>query len=272
LNTLIQAKDNETFFRTIANVLQPTTAKSVGAPSLDADPSDPEWTSEIGTRSEDSTMAFGGRELTPHPLAKLLKLSNKLVRSVPNIGTLVAERLGYKQATTEENAFLNGDGAGVPLGVFKASAAGISTGRDVTASAATSFKFDDIIDLEHKVAEQYRESCIFLVHDDFIKRARKLKDGNGQYLWQPSVQLGVPAKINGRDYKVSAYAPNTFTSGQYTAIFGDFKWYWIQDSLHMLISVLNELYAATRQTGYVIDSETDGMPVLEAAFARLKMA
>ena len=70
----------------------------------------------------------------------------------------------------------------------------------------------------------------------------------------------------------SEYAPNTFTTGLYTAVFGDFKnGYYICDAVDMGIQVLNELYAVNGQIGYLVDYYGDGMPVLEEAFARVKL-
>jgi len=80
------------FIRQRARVI-PVTGESVGAPSLDADPADADWTAELATGSEDSTMAFGNRELRPHPLAKRLKVSKKLIRaSAIPVTSLVRER------------------------------------------------------------------------------------------------------------------------------------------------------------------------------------
>ena len=71
---------------------------------------------------------------------------------------------------------------------------------------------------------------------------------------------------------MSEYAPNTFTTGLYAGILGDFSYYWIADALDMTIQVLTELYAESNQNGYILRSETDGMPVLEEAFVRVTLA
>jgi len=100
-----------------------------------------------------------------------------------------------------------------------------------------------------------------------------LKDGNGQYLWQPSNQVGEPDLLLGSPVMMSEYAPNTFTTGQYVGLYGDFNsGYWIADALGFRIQVLRELYAETNQVGLIIRAETDGMPVLEEAFSRLTLA
>ena len=71
---------------------------------------------------------------------------------------------------------------------------------------------------------------------------------------------------------MSEYAPNTFTTGLYVGILGDFSNYWIADALNMQIQKLVELYAATNQDGFISRMESDGMPVVSEAFVRVKLA
>ena len=271
---ILAAVDNLTFVRELATVLPPlTTADSLGVISLDADPADPTWTAEIKTGDEDSTTAFGKRELRPHPFAERIKLSKTLVRKVPSIVPLVQQRLGYKFAVVEENAFLNGHGAEQPLGVFVASEHGISTDRDCsTDMAVDAITGDGLISCKHTLKSQYWPRSTWLFHSDALAMIRKLKDGEGQYLWQPGLQAGVPDRILERPYKTSEYAPNTFATGLYVGILADWSYYWIVDALTLTIQVLLELYAETNQNGYIGRKETDGMPVLEEAFVRLKTA
>ena len=71
---------------------------------------------------------------------------------------------------------------------------------------------------------------------------------------------------------MSELMPNTFTTGLYVGIIGDFAFYWIADALDMEIQRLEELYAANNQVGFITRAKSDGMPVLEEAFARVKLA
>ena len=271
---LIQAVDNLLFFRGLATVSQLVGAHNVGRPSLDADPADSQWTSELGTGNEDSTMSFGKRELNPHPLAKRIKVSRKLLRHSP-IGpeALVMQRLAYKQAVTQEAAYMTGSGMQQPLGVFTASNDGISTGRDVsTDNTTTSVTFDGLKNAKWTLKSQYHGRAQWIAHRDFGKQVDKLKDGNGQYIWQASVVAGAPDRLLNIPINFSEYAPNTFTTGLYVACLGDYSNYWIVESLAFEIQRLNELYAATNQVGFISRSELDGMPVLEEAFVRVKLA
>ena len=76
----------------------------------------------------------------------------------------------------------------------------------------------------------------------------------------------------GQPIFMSEYVPNTFTTGQYVGLIGDLSYYWIADALDMQIQALFELYAESNQVGYIARMETDGMPVLAEAFARVKLA
>jgi len=186
---------------------------------------------------------------------------------------IVRSRLGYKFAVVQDNAFLNGTGAQQPLGVFTASDNGIPTSRDVsTGNLATELRFDGLKECEYSIKAGYRRVASWIFHRDAVKMISKLKDGEGRYIWQPSVVVADPDRILDIPVRESEYAPNTFESGLYVGILGDFRFYWIIDALTLTIQVLLELYAATNQNGYIGRLEADGMPVLAEAFARVKLA
>jgi HK97 family phage major capsid protein len=272
---LIIGLDEAVYVRQISTVLPLTSAESVGVPTLDTDPDDPTWTSELSIGNEDTSMATGKRNLHPHPLAMLLKVSKTLLRrSAIPAEQLVRDRLTFKFSVAQEKGFLTGHGAVQPLGVFTASANGISTGRDVsTDNTTTAITADGLINAKYSLASQYLMSANlrWIFHRTAVRNIRKLKDGNGQYLWQAGLG-GTPDSILEVPYIMSEYAPSTFTTGQYVGIIGDFRWYWIAESLRFELQRLDELYAATNQVGFIGRLEADGMPVLEEAFARVKLA
>lgn len=270
---LIMALDDQVFIRQMATVIQNSNAASLGIPAMDGDFDDADWTSEIDTGKVDAGLTFKKRELKPYPLAKQAKVSNKLLRAAAiDIEALVRERLAYKFAITQEKAFLTGNGVEKPLGVFTASAQGISTARDVaTGNSAIAIGADGLIEAKYALKGQYHKNANWIFHRDAIKQIRKLKDGNGDYLWKVGLS-DKPDTILEIPYSMSEFAPNTFTTGQYVGIIGDFKFYWIADALDMQIQRLIELYAATNQTGFIGRLESDGMPVLEEAFVRVKLA
>jgi len=269
---LIKAVDDVTFIRGLANVMTITGTDSLGQPSLDNDPADADWTSELATGSEDSTMSFGGRELTPQPLAKRIKVSNTLLRrSAIPVEQIVRDRLAYKFGITEEKAFLTGSGSNQPLGVFTASAKGISTGRDVAAASATVLVGDDLINVKYSLKGQYWPRAQWIFGRDVMKALVKLKDTTNQYIFRTGLVQGEPDRLLDMPVNVSEYAPVTMTSGLYVGVLGDFSQYYIVEEAGYSLQRLSELYAEANQTGYIARTHIDGMPVQEEAFARLKM-
>jgi len=273
VNELLQAVKDLVFIRQRATIRTVMGAESLGVPTLDANIADFNWTNELATGSEDTSMAFGKRELQPHPLAKSIKLSKKLLRQDPKVDQLVRDNLAYVLGTTQENAYLTGSGVGQPLGLFVASSNGIPATRDVsTGNTATEIRFDGLIKAKFGLKGQYWPRAAWLFHRDALSQITILKDGNGQYIWIPNTRVGEPEMLLGFPFIMSEFVPNTFTTGQYVGIVGDFSFYWIADALDMEIQVLYELYAATNQNGIIMRYEGDGAPVLGEAFARVKLA
>ena len=99
---------------------------------------------------------------------------------------------------------------------------------------------------------------------------RKLKDNNGAYLWQPSVQAGEPDRLLGYPLYTSPYVPQV-KAGALAVAFGDFKNYWIADRAGRTVQRLNELYATNGQIGYVATERVDGKVILPEAIQLLQM-
>ncbi|BAU28965.1 HK97 family phage major capsid protein [Aneurinibacillus soli] len=272
VNELLKKVDDAVVIRQLARVIPLDTAKSLGVPTLEEDIDDAEWTSELAYGNE-GTVKFGNRELTPHPLAKWIKVSNKLLRTgAMNVEDLINGRLAYKFAVTMEKAYMTGDGDKKPLGLFTKSENGISSKRDVSGgNTATVIKPDSLIEAKYSLKPQYLPRAKWIYHRDVIKEIRKLKDNNGQYIWQAGIANGAPDRILELPYVMSEYAPNDVSSGNYVGILGDFQFYWIADALDFQMQRLLELFAKTNQTGFLGRMESDGMPVMEEAFVRLKM-
>lgn len=272
VSEMLKAVDNTVFVRGLARKFSLAKAASLGVPKLDTDFSDADWVSELATGDEDA-LDYGKRELRPHALSKLVKVSNTLIRlSTESIEAMIRERLSYRFSVTLENAYLNGDGLQKPLGVFTADADGINTDRDVsTGNTDSSIKADGLIEAKYTLKTPYLRNARWVFHRDAVKQIRKLKDGAGQYLWQPGITADMLDEILGIPIIVSEYAPSTFTTGKYVGILGDFSYYWIADALDMQVQRLVELYATTNQVGYIARFETDGMPVLSEAFVRVTL-
>jgi len=273
VNQLIKAMDDAVIIRALANVIPMTNAASIGMPSLDSDPGDADWTTELGTGSNDDAMRFGKRVMQPHPMAKRIKVSQQLLRtSALPAEAIVRQRLAYKFGVTQEKAYMIGNGDKKPLGLFMASNDGIPTSRDVSEdNTTTAITADGLINTKYSLKAGYWQNANWLFHRDVVKEIAKLKGTDGQYLWRESVRDGEPDRLLGRPVQMSEFSPNTMTSGQYVGLLGDFSHYWILDSLNLQLQRLVELYAETNQIGFIGRYEGDGAPVLAEAFARVQL-
>jgi len=271
--TLIKKVDDNVFIRKYATIMRLGGAKTIGIPTIDTDPSDADWTSELQTGSEDTSLAFGKRAMTPRPLAKRIKVSNQLLRvSAVPVEEIVIDRLAYKFGISLEKAYLTGNGSGKPLGLFTASDNGIPTSRDVTVGDPTyGVSADGLLDVKYALKGQYWGRAVWVLHRDIVKQIAKLKDTTGQYLWKPGLAGTEPDTLCGRPLLVSEYAPNTVEDGAYVCLFGDLSAYYIVDALDMTLQRLVELYAEANQVGFICRYEGDGAPVLAEAFARGKI-
>jgi len=266
--------DDLLFFRQFADVIPVGNSDSLGVPTLETDPSDADWTSEVSTVSEDTEMKFGLRELKPSLVSKLVKIPMALLRkSAIPLEQLVNDRLAYKFAVTMEKAFMTGAGANGPLGVFTASASGINTDRDLaTGNTATAISAANLIRNKNNIKAQYLANARWIAHREFFQEVELLLDGVGNYIWRPGLVAGQPDSLLGLPVHRSEYAPHAFTASQPVAVLGDFKYYQIAESLQFGIQRLDQLYAANNKIGYIGRMEADGMPIFSEAFTRVKMS
>lgn len=264
------------FIRSLGTQFELKGAASLSVPYEADAGDDASWTAEILTGSEDATTSYEKRSLTPHPLAKRVKLSRTLAQRAAGFQNFAISRLTYKFALSEEKAFLSGSGGGRPIGLFTEAVSGglgISSARDVSSgNSATQIGSDGLIEALMSLKAQYRKNAVWVFHRDAIKMIRRLKYGDGTYILQPSMASDKPDTILGKRYYESEYAPAVFTSGMLVGLIGDMSYYWICTALAMDVQVLLELYAAENCVGLIGRLETDGAPILENAFARVKLA
>ena len=275
-NGIIQNVNDAVYVRSRAKIISVPTAQSLGAVGKSASAGDPSWTGEISPEAaEENTLRFNKRDLYPHRLAEFIKISKQLIRqSVINIEQFVAEEFAYRYANKLENGYLNGNGNQQPLGVFTASDAGISTSRDYsTGNAIDAIVADNLIGQTQNLKIQYRNkpTTAWMFSRGGIRRIRQLKDGDGNYLFRVGITEGAPNTILGIPYMESELCPDTWSTAKYVGILGDWQHYWIADAENFAIERLTELYALTFQVGLIGALFSDGMPVLEEAFTRVKL-
>lgn len=212
------------------------------------------WIEEGGALSfGDAT--FDQIYLDAFKLHVAIKVTEELLYdSAFNLENYIITEFGKALANAEEDAFLNGDGKGKPVGIFDKTAGGQSIG---TLTAA--LKSDDLLDLVYGLKRPYRKNASFIMNDASLAQIRKLKDNNGAYIWQPSYQMGEPDRILGYKVNTSAYAPTDAIS------FGDYKYYNIGDRGTRSFKQLNELFAGNGMIGFVAKERVDGKLILPEA-------
>ena len=224
------------------------------------------WVDEEGQIPE-SDDAFGQQLIGAHKVATLIKVSEELLNdSAFDLEGYFTTEFARRIGNAEEAAFISGNGTGKPTGIL-ADVGGAEIG--VTAASATDITADELIDLFYSLKSPYRKKAIWVLNDGTIKAIRKLKDKNGQYLWQPALRDGEFDTILGKRIFTSPYAP-TLGAGAKTIAFGDFSYYWIGDRQGVSFKRLNERYADTGQVGFIATKRVDGKLILPEAIKVLQ--
>lgn len=205
------------------------------APTLESRPK-VYWTEENTTKST-TTAQFSEVTLTCYKMAAILYASDELVEDSSNFGLvqfiigLFSEAIGEE----EDRVIWRGTGTGQPTGIVTAQGAGTIATRTATAGLT----YDEIINLMYDLPQKYHKNAKFWVHRHNIRDLRKLKDLNGQYLWQPSNQAGEPASLGG----VPVMEINDLPSDQ--IYFGDLKAaYWLGDKKGMMVKISQDTETA----------------------------
>lgn len=206
--------------------------------------------------------------LDAHKLHVAIKVTDELLYdNAFNLESYILTQFSKALANAEENAFLNGDGVGKPLGIFAENGGGQVA---ITTNTQSSITADEIINLVHLLKRPYRKNAKFIMNDQTIALIRKLKDNNGAYLWQPSLQAGEPDRLFGYPVYTSAYVP-TVAAGKPVIAFGDFSYYNIGDRGVRSFDQLRELFAGNGMVGFLAKERVDGKLVLPEAVQILKM-
>lgn len=158
--------------------------------------------------------------------------------SIFNMESLLGSLLGERLGRIANLRLTTGSGSSQPNGIVTASSLG------VTAAATGAITFDELIDLEHSVDPAYRTGpkVAYMMNDSTLKAVRKLKNGEGEYIWQMgNVQAGVPGTLNGRRYYINQ-AMASLATGNKTVLFGDFGKYYVRKVGSPVIGVMRERF------------------------------
>lgn len=177
---------------------------------------------------------------------------------------IVRDAMAIRMGRVVNQDLTVGTGANMPSGIMLAASG-------FTAASSTAIAFDDMIELEHSLDPEYRKlpGVRWQFHDTTLKSLRKLKDGDGQYIWQPaSVIAKAPATILGYDYLINQ-AVAQIATGVKSVAFGDHQRFIVRRVREFMIRRLVERYADFDQVGFIGFGRYDGAQIDAKAIVTL---
>lgn len=185
-----------------------------------------------------------------------------------NIESLMTDLFGERLGRTANDVLTTGTGTGQPHGIVTASSAGKS------AASGTALAADELIDLFHSVDPAYRQSpqCRWMFNDSTLAAIRKLKDGQGNYLWQMGdVRTGEPDTFLGKPFSVNQAVADIGVSAK-PIVFGDFSRFLVRKVMGFQVMTLRERYAENFQVGMVGFKRFDGELMNASAVKHMVMS
>lgn len=263
--TLVEALQEENIMRGIVRVI--TTSTGDRKIPLVTTKGTANWVEEEAAIPE-SDDAFGQITLSAHKVATMIRVSEEFLHdAVFDLAAYITNEFARRVGAAEEEAILTGDGSHKPTGLLHATN-GAELG--VTAAGAAAITADELLDLQHSLKAGYRRKASFIMNDATIKLLRKLKDGNGQFMWQPGLLHGQPDTLLNQRVLTSNYMPLP-TAANKAILYGDYSYYWLADREGRSMQRLNELYAKNDQVGFKVTQRVDGRLILPEAVKCLQM-
>lgn len=217
------------------------------------------WTAELANYAP-SDPSFVQKTLGAFKATREVRVSEELLMDTGvNLVEYLGRAIGYSFGTLEEAAYIDGTGAGQPLGIL--GDPGLQTFGLAGAAAITAA---ELIDLQHGIIKPYRDRAVWLMNDDTHKAIRKLVDGNGAFLLVPGLASGAPDTLLGRPVHTSPGMPVMATTAN-SIVFGDFSKITIGDRSTRTLRRLNEIYATTGEVAFISMERTDIVTVDNAA-------
>ena len=211
-NTLVQALEGENVIRGRSHVI--TTSNGTHKIPVVASKGEASWIDENGAYPEDDD-TFAQVNIDAHKVGTIIKVSEELLNdSAFNLESYFAQEFARRIGTKEEDAFINGNGSSKPTGILTSAEVGVTAASDKTITA------DEIIDLIYSLKGSYRRNAVWVLNDSTVKVIRKLKDENGQYIWQPALKDGDHDTLLGRPILTTGAMPEIAADAK-PVIFGD---------------------------------------------------
>lgn len=260
--------------RQVARVIGTASGNSLPWPNVDDTGNEAAILAEATTIGTSVDPTFAAVTLLAYKLSsKPVFVSAEILQdSAFNLESVLADAIGTRFGRGETTYFTTGTNSSQPQGIVTAA------GTGVTSAAATAFTADEIIGLVHSLDPSYRAlpSTGFMFHDTTLLYLRKMKDGNGQYLWQPGMANGSPDRIFGYPYsinqKMEPLVSNVPVTAKKHVLFGAFEKYIIRDAGGVRLYHLTERYRDLDQDCFVAFKRIDGRALNTAALKVLLQA
>jgi len=264
---IIKAETLMSPVRSLARVRQ-TANKSVEIPKRTGQFA-MQWVSENGTRSETTGLAYGLEEIPTHEGYALIDISNAMLEdSAFNMQMEIQDESSEQFAVGEGTAFVTGSGVGKPEGFM--------TNGDVSytaqGEAATLTDADGLLGLKHAIKTAYARNATWVMNRTTIGAVRKLKGGDGHYLWTPGIGTSAPNTIDGDPYMELPDMPD-IGAGLFPVAYGDFRraYTWVD---RITMEMLRDPYtqATSGNVRFIMRKRVGGQVVLAEAVRKLKIA
>jgi HK97 family phage major capsid protein len=225
------------------------------------------WEGEI-EESEESDVTLGQTEIVSRRLTTYVDISNSLLMGSDGAAEAeVRQAFAEDFAQKEGLAFVAGDGIKEPEGILTSPAV-----PQVLNGHATTLSADALISLMYALPSVYRNRGVWVLGGSTLATIRKMKDGQGNFLWQPSFQVGQPETILGRPVAEAVDMPE-IASGAFPIVYGDLGTaYRIVD--RMQLGTLTDPYTQAKRAITRIHGTrwVGGGVVQPTALRKLKMA
>lgn len=222
----------------------------------------------------DTNVTFGLERIPVHTVMAKTRLSRNLVEDAAfNIVSHLAVEFAGAMAIDEDNQFLTGDGNGTPKGFFPSETSNVMGLEESVSSHATALTSDGLIELVYDLPSQYRQNAVFVANRATWKAVRKLKTGDGEYLWERNWQVGQPDRLLGHEVLEQEIMPD-IGAGKYPILFGDFgQGYTIVDRIGMSVErYLDSKTAELNQILYLCRRRLGGQCVATWAMVAHKVS
>lgn len=255
-NRIVEAMVAYTPIRPYAEVITTDTGANLPWPTSDDTANEGAILAE-NTQVTEQDLTFGQASIDAYMYtSKMVRVSLQLLQDTGiDLPGFIGRKLGERIGRVHARHFTVGTGTAQPQGVVT----GAGVGKTGATGQTTTVTWDDLIDLEHSIDPAYRnDNAIYMFHDLSLAKLRKVKDADGRYLWQPSVQPGVASTINGHRYVVNNYMAQMAANAR-SVLFGDLRrGYLIRDVRDIQMLRLNERYADFLQAGFLAFARADG--------------